>query len=355
MKALIIETAIRGQSESFYLRNALTTGENLPFEVTVKTVGAVSPGELAEYGVILLNDAGGLSAALATQLAKFVEAGGGLVLATGPHTRVDEFNRLLGAVAPAVLNAPVVLKNDFVAMSEIKTDHPIFEVFRQSGRLSATRVFGYFRSTPGEKSSVLARFEDGSPALVESAHGNGKVLLFTSTLDSLWNDLPLTPIYLPLVRQIVRHLGQRDEKSAYLVGQAFTVASAKDGTPPAVDTPSGSRLTEKPQTSLGDLLINPHEIGFYRLRYPGMSEYAGVNPEGKESDLRKLNLEQFVATVTGSASASVKDAAAAAAKITNEEVESRQRVWWLMLIAALLLFVTEAVLARRMRTARIIN
>ncbi len=355
LKALIVETATRGQSESFYLRNALTTGENLPFAVTVKTVGAVNPGELGDYGVVLLNDAGDMNAALTSQLAKFVEGGGGLVIATGPHTRVEEFNRLLEPVSPAVLEAPVLLKNDFVAMSEIKTDHPIFEVFRQSGRLSATRVFGYFRSAPREKSTVLARFEDGSPALVESAYGNGKVLLFTSTLDSMWNDLPLTPIYLPLVRQTVRHLGEREEKSSHAIGQAFTAAVAKDGTPPAIDTPAGTRLTEKPQTSLGDLLINPREIGFYRLRYPGLSEYAAVNLEGKESDLRKLSIQEFVATITGSDPATVKDGQSPVTKITNEEVESRQRLWWLMLIAALLLFVLEGVLARRMRTARVIN
>lgn len=355
LKALIIETATRGQGESFYLRNALTTGENLPFSVAVKSAGAANPADLAEYAVIVLNDVGDLSAALASQLAKFVEAGGGLILAVGPHTRADEFNRLLGPVSPAVLGAPVVLKNDFVAMSEIKTDHPIFEVFRQSGRLSATRVFGYFRSTPNEKASVLARFEEGSPALIESARGSGKTLLFTSTLDSLWNDLPLTPIYLPLIRQTVRHLGEREEKASYLVGQAFTVPTAKDGTPPAVDTPAGTRITEKPQTSLGDLLINPTEIGFYRLRYSGNSEYAAVNAESKESDLKKLNVQEFVTALTGADPSATKDVTSPAARITNEEVESRQRVWWLMLIAALLLFVAEALLARRMRTARIIN
>ena len=355
LKALIIETATRGQSESFYLRNALTTGENLPFAVTVKSVGAVNPAELNQYRVIVLNDAGDLNAALAAQLAKFVEAGGGLIVATGPHTRADQFNHLLEPIAPAVLEGPVQLRNDFVAMTEIKIDHPIFEVFRQSGRLSATRVFGYFRSSPREQSSVVARYEDGSPALIESAKGSGKVLLFTSTLDALWNDLPLTPIYLPLIRQVVRHLGERDEKSWHSIGQPFTVPAAKDGSPPAVDTPSGARLTEKPQTSLGDLLVNPREIGFYRLRYPGDSEYAAVDLEGKESDFRKLDVQEFIGSVTGADPTTLKDTGAPGAKISNEEIESRQRVWWSLLVVALLLFLIEGILARRVKTAKVIS
>ena len=66
----------------------------------------------------------------------------------------------------------------------------IFEVFRQSGRLAAIRFAGYIRSVPREASSVIARFEDGSPALVETSAGKGKLILFTSTFDSIWNDPP---------------------------------------------------------------------------------------------------------------------------------------------------------------------
>jgi len=46
---------------------------------------------------------------------------------------------------------------------------------------------------------------------------------------------------------------------------------------------------------------------------------------------------------------------AAAEKLGKEELEARQRVWWLLLIAALLLFVAEAILARRTKIARVIG
>jgi hypothetical protein len=41
--------------------------------------------------------------------------------------------------------------------------------------------------------------------------------------------------------------------------------------------------------------------------------------------------------------------------LSKEEIESRQSAWQLLLIAALLLFITEAVLARRIKMARTIN
>src|SRR5262249_59209012 len=96
------------------------------------------------------------------------------------------------------------------------------------------------------------------------------------------------------------------------------------------------------------------EAGFYRLRFPGNSDFAAVNRDVKESDLTKLDVEAFAASVTG---ADPKAATQAAAKerLGKEEIESRQRVWRLLLIASLLLFITEAVLARRMKMARVIN
>ncbi len=353
MKALAIETASRGRSESFYLRSALTTGENLPFTLELKTAGLVNPGDLSQYRVVLVNDAV-VSPALAASLIKFVEGGGGLIVAAGPHTDASSFNQVLGPIAPAKLEEAVQLRGNYVSMSEVKTDHPIFAVFRQSGRLSSAKVFGYTRVSPVEKSAVLARFEDGSPALLESAHGSGKMLLFTTTFDASWNDLPLTPTYLPFVRQMTRYLGEREEQSSHPQGQVFTVSAAKDGTPPAVDAPNGERITDRKQTPAGELIIAAREPGFYRLRYADTSDFAAVNLDSRESDLTKLNVEEFVASVTG-ADPKANAAAASSEKLSNEEVESRQR-WWLWLLAgALVLFISEAVLARRVKMARVLN
>jgi Aerotolerance regulator N-terminal/von Willebrand factor type A domain len=357
MKALAIETATRGRSESFYLRNALTTGENLPFSLEIKTAGSVNPADIGDYRVIILNDAP-VNQALAGGLVKFVEGGGGLVIATGPHTEPAAFNQVFQNFAPARLEEAVRLtggrSGDHVVMSEIKTDHPIFEVFKRSGRLATARVFGYVRAAASEGAGVIARFEDGSPALIEATRGGGKLLLFTSTFDASWNDLPLTPIYLPLIRQMTRHLGEREERAWNLVGETFTVSSSKDGNPPAVDAPNGERITDRKQTSDGELIVAAREAGFYRLRYTGNSDFAAVNLDGKESDLTRLDIEGFVTAVTG---ADPKAGAEAAPNdnLSKEEIESRQRAWRLLLIAALLLFITEAILARRMKMARVIN
>jgi hypothetical protein len=353
-KALIIETAARGQSDSLYLRNALMAGDNLPYTLAVKTAGTVNPAEIGEYRTVIINDARGVSTSLAAALARLVEAGGGLIIAAGPRTDAAEFNQKFQEVAPATLEEIVQLRSDPIALSETKTDHPIFEVFQQSGRLAAARVTGYYRAAPRENSTVLARYEDSSPALIEKSLGEGKVLLFTSTFDAAWTDLPLTPIYLPLVRQMMRYLGERETEAWHPLGQAFTVPKAKDGTPPAVDDPAGTRLTDRTLSATGDLIVVGREPGFYKLRYPERAEFAAVDLDGAESDFTRLNIEEFIAAVTEDP-AEASPVPAARSRLSEEEIESRQRIWWPLLLLALLLFAAEALLARRTKMARVIG
>lgn len=353
-KALIVEGASRGRSDSLHLQSALTTNEDLPFAFTLKSAGSVDPTSIAEYALVVLNDTGPLSPALADTLAKFVEAGGQVIVSTGPLTQRDSFNTSLQKIAPATLREAVQPKaGESVAITEVKFDHPIFEVFQESGRLASANVIGYFRSEPNQNAAVLARFEDGSPALVEGRTGKGRVLLFTSSLGPSWNDLPLTPLYLPFIHQMVRYAGTREENPWYGLGQTFTVAKGKEAAPPPVDTPAGARLSESRLTPDGDLLVTAREPGFYRLRYNDQPGFAAVNMNGAEGDFTKLNFQEFIAGITGGAGSG--EGTDANRGLSNEEVEGRQRVWWVLLLVALLLLLLESFLARRTKMVKMIG
>jgi hypothetical protein len=353
-KALIIESSTRGRSDSLHLQSALTTNEDLPFSFALKTAGSVDPTSVNEYSLIILNDAGTPSPALADSLSKFVMNGGQLIVSTGPRTEVNSFSNALQPVMPATLTESVQLKTgESAAISDVKFDHPIFEVFQKSGRLAAAHVIGYFRSQPANNSNVLARFEDGSAALLESRSGKGRVLLFTSSLGPSWNDLPLTPLYLPFIHQIVRYAGAREENAWYGLGQTFTVTKDTGSAVPAVDTPSGARLTETRATPDGDLLITGREPGFYRLRYKARPDFAAVDIDGYEGDFTKLDFSQFVSGVTGGAGNA--ESGEAARNLSNEEVEGRQKVWWSLLLIALLLLLAESLIAQRTKVVKMVG
>jgi len=353
-QALIVESATRGRSDSLHLQSALTTNDDLPFTFTLKSAGTVDPTSIADYSLVVLNDTGPISPALADMLVKFVEAGGQIIVSTGPRTEADAFNSSLQRITPARLREAVQTKaGDSVAITEVKFDHPIFEVFQESGRLASANVIGYFRSEPNANAAVLARFEDGSPALVEGRTGKGRVLLFTSSLGPSWNDLPLTPLYLPFIHQMVRYAGAREENAWYGLGQTFTVAKQHEAVPPPVDTPAGARLSENRLTPDGDLLVTAREPGFYRLRYNERPGFAAVDIDGAEGDFTKVNFPEFIVGVTGGAGNA--EGAGANSNLTNEEVEGRQRVWWSLLLIALILLLAESVLARRTKMVKMIG
>jgi len=303
---------------------------------------------------VILNDAGAVNAALADALVKFVNAGGQLIIATGPQTQADSFNNALQQISPAVLREAVLVKSgESAAITDVKFDHPIFEVFQQSGRLAGADVIGYFRSEPRPNATTLARFEDGSPALIEGTAGKGRVLLFTSSLGPSWNDLPLTPLYLPFIHQMVRYAGSRESNSWYGLGQTFTVRKDGEAAPPAIDTPSGVRLSETRATPDGELLVTAREPGFYRLRYNSQPDFAAVDIDGAEGDFSKLNLQEFIAGITGGAGAA--EGAGANQNVSGEEIEGRQRVWWSLLLMALVLLLAESVLAGRTKVVKMIG
>ncbi|MEJ7709589.1 MAG: VWA domain-containing protein [Pyrinomonadaceae bacterium] len=275
--ALVIETSGRAASESLYIVQALSTGEGLPFTVSVKSSGSIDPSQIGEYGLIILNDVGSMSKQLTDALRNYLLKGGSLIAGVGPHTDAEAFNEAFNDYSPATL-AGVIKRNrqEAVAIGDVQLNHPIFQIFKDGGQLSPLRVFGYYKGVPSRNSAVIARFEDGSPAVLEAGVGSGgKFLLYTSTFDATWSDLPLTRLYLPFVQQMARHLIEQQQASSHLLGETFPVkphppSAAVETQFPAIDTPGGERLTEKAVSSRGELLVTarePASIDFATLRH----------------------------------------------------------------------------------------
>ena len=363
IEALVIETATRGRSESFYLRYALTTGENLPFQVTVRTAGTIDASTLSRYGLIIVNDAR-VSPTLATQIRKAVEAGAGLILAAGPHAEPSAFAAAWGDEFPVQLQGTVTPRGGALTLGGgMRRDHPIFELFGDGGPLASGRIFGYHRVAAAAEASVLARFDSGDPAILEWPHGRGRMLLLATTLDASWNDLPLRPAYLPLVRQMTRYLVEREERPWHPVGAEISLpATASDEKSPLLlEQPDGERIRNLPRTSAGDWLVRPSQAGLYRLRREDRADPFAVNIAPTESDLRQIEVAPFLASWTAEDRAASAESTSGPSTLTRPgpaepaELEARQQLWLYLLAAALLLFLSEGVVARRIRMARVVS
>ena len=80
--------------------------------------------------------------------------------------------------------------------------HPVFEVFKapRSGDFSGAHIFRYRAlDCPGATTASWRATTTAAVAAAERRVGAGRVIVWTTTLDDTWTDLPLKPVYLPLV------------------------------------------------------------------------------------------------------------------------------------------------------------
>ena len=340
------------ERQSLYLARALSIGESPRVELAARSAALFSDADARQANVVILNDVQ-VADDLADRLARFVRDGGGLLLATGPDATwparlADVVPALPGDLVDRTMTAPSRLGG-------LEYSHPVFELFRapRSGDFSAARFYRY-RSTLQPAGQVLARFDDGTPALLERKAGAGRVLMWTSSLDLDWSDLPVKPVFLPFVHTITKYLADyADAPASLTVGQVIPAprraagrgAAANRGGTIAI-APSGTRVSVGSE----DGALELDEQGFYDVRTPGAAADSATalaaNVDLAESDLTPLEPRELAAAVAGRAPG---EAAALGAPRPSDDAQARaQRLWWYLLVAGGLLLAGETLLSNRL-------
>jgi hypothetical protein len=230
----------------------------------------------------------------------------------------------------------------------------VFEPFRapRSGDFAAARFYGYRAVKEGTGSQVLARFDGGAPALVERRVGNGRVLLWASTLDLAWSDFPLKPVFLPFVHRSMRHLASYAEPAPWLtVGQVLDPSGAVGAgpaaaTPRVVLTPAGRRMSAEEE---GSEVLELTEQGFYEVRGQSADAVLAVvasNVDPAEADLTPMDPKEIVAAAVGGSGGSA--GSSAGVPQTPEAQERSQRMWWYLLVAGILLLGADTLISNRL-------
>ncbi|MFB3853785.1 MAG: BatA domain-containing protein [Vicinamibacterales bacterium] len=368
---LIVESASPQPDSDLYLSRALEVGRAPAFQVTSARADRLAASEMRSAKVIVLNDAP-VSAQAARAIEANVSGGAGLLVALGERSEwpADAPNLLPGVFGVAVDRSGT--RGGTLGYTDL--GHPAFEIFSspRSGDLTAARVFRYRRFTAtleaegSRVSDVIARFDDGAVALAETALGQGRVMVWTSTFDSYWNDFALKPVFVPFLHQVMKYLaGYVEPKPWYIAGETFESARSRV---PGVDARTAAAATfvtvspagrqETIEAGERPLAIPLREQGFYEIRVAGKgaatgggpaSALAAVNVDPAESDLTPIDPEELAGAVRSGAASEAK---ASEKELTLEERERRQSLWQYVFGAVLLLLVAEIVVANRLpRTA----
>jgi len=356
---LIVEGGRTRRDASLYLERALETSEEGRFAVRTRRGDGVRPAELADVRVVVLNDVR-VDGGSARLLDDFVRGGGGLLVVAGeeaswPASTPDLLPGSLGAVQDRD-------QGRGGRLGFLEYGHAVFEIFAgpRSGDFSGARFFRAREFAPADSVQVLARFDDGSVAMAEAHRGEGSAVVWTSTLDAFWNDLPLQPVFLPFVHRLVEHLsGRADALPWVTAGQVVDLADPRAREAAGLASARAAEFAEDDDqvalTPAGTSIALPagegprylpfEDRGFYVIRPPGTEPErpftVAVNVDLAESALAGMDPEEMIAQLTEPAAGPVEGPTFEAAALARVEQERRQSLWRWLLLAGFLLLLAE--------------
>jgi hypothetical protein len=364
ISVLVVEGSRAPTDASFYLRRALEISEEGRFSVRVRRGDGVTPQDLENADVVVLNDVR-VDGASAERLGAFARGGGGVLLVLGERSSWPESAADVapGAVGPVDDRA----EGQGGRLGFLEYGHPVFEPFAgpRSGDFTGARFFRARDLTLSDSARVMARFDDGSVALAETRTGRGTIMVWTSTMDAQWNDLALQPVYLPFVHRLAEYLSGRVEVQPWFTaGQivdladpdALEAAGLVSAEAAGLDNESDRMALSPSGAALplpagdGPSYLPLEEQGFYTVRLAGSDPdrpfVIAVNVDLSESTRTGIDPEELVAQITapGTDPTTGPDFAEGS-DLRREDQERRQSLWRLILAAAFALLVLETVLS----------
>ena len=168
------------KTETFFMKMAFAAGSDaVPIDFSESTT-VPNVTTLARVDVLILADVARLSPAEAERVKGYVAAGGGLIVTVGDNLDADAYKQHLGGetglmpcnFVQAVGDA--FNRQQFRVLATVKYEHPIFAPFKEPnhGDFGKARFYRFFQAVPTADATVIAAYDDGSPALFEKPYGD---------------------------------------------------------------------------------------------------------------------------------------------------------------------------------------
>lgn len=268
-----------------HLRSALEalgeSGQSL--RITALPATDARPEVVRQADVVFLADVPELTDETLSALEERVRGGAGLAIILGGAGKPAFLNEhLYRPLQPAegLLPAPVRRaaedKDDHLAvLTGVQWSHPLLAGLDDPlmGDLAQTR-FWRWHELAGELapgSVVLARIDDGAPALIERALGAGHVVVLNTGANDHWSDLARRKnSFVPLVDRLLAHLAAHGVRHSFTVGEIATVPLPgwRPSETVTVVAPSGRRLAPAVRDAGGGrglVAFEAAEAGVYQV------------------------------------------------------------------------------------------
>jgi len=331
---------------ALYFSSALSAAAQGAYVLQPMAAEQTTDIDASKYAFVVLSDAVSLPSIFEHTLEQYVSKGGSVLVALGIGTRSHMRIPLWGG---DVKDTHDYARNGAAAtVGQVDFTHPALEQAqpgRDNGGWAETKFF-YAVTVDPQHARVAARLSDGTPLLLDRRMGEGHILLLTSGLENLTNDLPLHPVFVAFVDKMARYLSGSDALSGSRLVDSFV--QLRSATEPKGEVASVEVIDLDGQRPLSlaeartAQTFRLQRAGFYQIRFAnGRDAIIGVNPDRRESDLEPIapDVQQLW---SGSKSGAPKQAD----KIAVADAKSRPiSLWWYVMLLALLVALAETAVA----------
>jgi hypothetical protein len=297
---------VSAPDDRFYIDAALRAGAG-PTSVELSSVtvqGAVAAlSRRPPPEIVFLVGPRGLDRGGRDALLHYVRAGGRVFIGASDAVNEPGFSLLVEGLAVSAPHGD----DPVLTLAAVDARHPLF---RRLGSLSEAMGAARFTRAWRVRAQgweVLARFDDGAPALLERRVGSGRVMFFASDVNRGWNDLPVQSAFVPFVQEVTRYLSPERRRVEYTPG------TLPEGVVPALGLVS---------LASGDQVV--------------------VNPDPRESDSARMTAAEFSSAVRHRGGRRLDTGAA---RRRAESTEQQQSLWRYGLMLMFGTLVIEGLLA----------
>jgi von Willebrand factor type A domain/Aerotolerance regulator N-terminal len=334
------------QRASEYLQEALEPGGKRipgnpirPKTLSLSEFNDPTLGDLTNVDCVYLCDVPTLTPGQVSRLTAHLKRGGGLIIGLGPNAaaNADWYNRTLynngdgllpgqiGAVKippekdelgfrllaeeDAFRRAPLgAFREDNVRAALTTVPFKKYLTLDAPADGRARRILSFIpaaQANPKEPKPGEKKGDKFDPAIVEWPRYRGRVIVYTSTLNSEWNDWPILPTFLPFAHELTRFAAITGDRRTLRVHDTLEefLPPTNVGLSASVTGPEGivGNMAVVAGEETGIVRFNDTSLsGLYRVNVGSRRDRLfAVNPPeslpggGSESDLRKLDASDF--------------------------------------------------------------
>jgi hypothetical protein len=247
---------------------------------------------------------------------------------------------------------------EYALVEQVDYTHPVFAPFADAQFADFTRIHCWkHRTLPTSAlgdARILARFDDGDPAIVEKSLGRGRLLVFATGWQPSDSQLALSTKFVPLMNGILEQAESGPMSLPRMqIGDELRLAPFRSPGQTkrfAVTKPDGGVVELKDDDQLFTETSDP---GVYELDTGDGSARFAVNVNPDETDTSVMPLEQLeslgvkMMDINQSDPANIAAAEARERQLKIQELEKQQKLWRWLVIAAIALLFIETWLAGR--------